>query len=153
MNSHMSFFVLFLLVVRSILCVALCLTSSLVLLGTGIFQPADVGPNHVIKHCLKQHQTEYLVNSHQKQIDSGLTTEQVKFTTSLPVLRDASVAGIVAVYDFMTGPFRRELIQKVSLFSSSHTFLMYVCSLGNTARSRIGICLLNVLQVKLLRWL
>ena len=149
----MSFFVLFLVVVCSILCVALCLTSSLVLLGTGIFQPADVGLNCVIKHRLKQHQTEYLVNSHQKQIDSGLTTEQVKFTTSLPVLRDASVAGIVAVYDFMMGPFRCELVQKVSLFPSSHTFLMYVCSLGNAARSRIGICLPNVLQVKLLRWL
>ncbi|KIK80670.1 hypothetical protein PAXRUDRAFT_15653 [Paxillus rubicundulus Ve08.2h10] len=79
---------------------------------TGIFQPADVGLNHIIKHHLKQHQTEYLVDLHQKQMDSGLTAEQVKFTTSLPVLRDASVAGIMAVYDFMMGQFGCELVQK-----------------------------------------
>lgn len=82
-------------------------------IGTGIFQPADVGLNRIIKHRLKQHQTEYLVDSHQKQIDSGLTMEQVKFTTSLPVLRDASVAG------FMTGLFGHELVHKVGLFPSS----------------------------------
>ncbi|KAF8547191.1 hypothetical protein OG21DRAFT_1527322 [Imleria badia] len=75
---------------------------------TRIFQPADVGLNCVIKHRLKQHQTEYLVDSHQQQTNSGLTTEQVKFTTSLPVLRDGSVAGIVAVYS----PFGHELVQK-----------------------------------------
>ncbi|KIK73987.1 hypothetical protein PAXRUDRAFT_78838, partial [Paxillus rubicundulus Ve08.2h10] len=65
---------------------------------TGIFQPTDVGLNHVIKHQIKQHQTEYLVATHQEQINSSLITEQVKFTTSLPVLRDASVDGIVRVY-------------------------------------------------------
>ncbi|KIK98554.1 hypothetical protein PAXRUDRAFT_9449 [Paxillus rubicundulus Ve08.2h10] len=79
---------------------------------TGIFQPADVGLNRVIKHRIKQHQTEYLVATHQEQINSSLTTEQVKFTTSLPVLRNASVDGIVRVYEFMTGPFGRELVQK-----------------------------------------
>ncbi|KAH0833098.1 hypothetical protein J3R83DRAFT_12091 [Lanmaoa asiatica] len=42
---------------------------------TGIFQPADVGLNRVIKHRLKQHQTEYLVETHQQQINSGLTAE------------------------------------------------------------------------------
>ncbi|KIK74376.1 hypothetical protein PAXRUDRAFT_19942 [Paxillus rubicundulus Ve08.2h10] len=64
---------------------------------TGIFQPAD---------------TQYLVDLHQEALKSGLTADQVKFTTSLPVLRDASVAGILSVYEFMTGPFRRGLVQK-----------------------------------------
>ncbi|KAF9218369.1 hypothetical protein BS17DRAFT_873587 [Gyrodon lividus] len=41
---------------------------------TGIFQPANIGLNRVIKHQIKQHQTE--------------------------------------VYEFMTGPFGRELVQK-----------------------------------------
>lgn len=81
--------------------------------GTGQLQPADVGLNRVIKHRLKQAQMQYLVESHQKQIADGLKPEQVKFTTSLPALRDASVAGIVEVYDFMTGPTGRELVKKV----------------------------------------
>jgi hypothetical protein len=83
------------------------------IIGTGIFQPADVGLNRVIKHCLKQHQTQFLVDSHQQQIKNGLMPEQVKFTTSLPVLRDASVAASVDVYDFMTGPLGRDLVKKV----------------------------------------
>ena len=53
---------------------------------------------------------------HQQQINSGLTTEQVKFSTSLPVLRDASVAGIVSIFNFMTGPFGHELVEKVCDF-------------------------------------
>ena len=65
-------------------------------------------------HRIKQYQTEYLMATHQEQINSGLTTEQVKFTTSLLVLRNASVDGIVRVYEFTTGPFGRELVQKVS---------------------------------------
>lgn len=76
-------------------------------------QPADVGLNRVIKHRLKQAQMRYLVESHQTQIAGGLTPERVKITTSLPALRDASVAGVVEVYDFMTGPSGRELVKKV----------------------------------------
>ena len=81
--------------------------------GTWIFQPADVGLNCVIKHQIKQHQTEYLAATYQEQIDSGLMSEQVKLTTSLPVLQDASVNGIVKVYEFMTGPFSCELVQNL----------------------------------------
>lgn len=77
-------------------------------------QPVDVGLNRIIKHRLKQAQMNYLIEAHQKQIANGLTPEQVKISTSLPELRDASVVGIVEVYDFMTGPIGRELIKKVS---------------------------------------
>ena len=79
-------------------------------------QPADVGLNQVIKHRLKQSQMQYLVEAHQKQIVNGLTPEQVKFSISLPVLRDASVAGLVEVYDFMIGPIGRQLVKKVDIF-------------------------------------
>jgi predicted site-specific integrase-resolvase len=92
--------------------------------GTGIFQPADVGLNRVIKHHLKQYQTQYLVDSHKQQMKSGLTADQVKITTSLPVLQDASVAGVVGVYEFMTGPFGRELVKKVCCLSDTSITLM-----------------------------
>jgi hypothetical protein len=36
-----------------------------------------------------------------KQITQGLTIEQVKFTMSLPVLRDASVGSMVSLYNFL----------------------------------------------------
>lgn len=83
--------------------------------GTRKAQPADVGLNRIIKHRLKQSQMQFLVDLHQAQIVAGLTLNDVKFSTSLPVLHDATVAGIVDVYDFMTGPIGRDLVKKVSL--------------------------------------
>ncbi|KAH7903996.1 hypothetical protein BJ138DRAFT_1119844 [Hygrophoropsis aurantiaca] len=55
---------------------------------------------------------DYLVKVHESQIADGLTPEQVKFTTSLPKLRDASVAAIVDVYNFMNGLVGRDLVKK-----------------------------------------
>jgi hypothetical protein len=81
--------------------------------GMGKAQPADVGLNRVIKHQLKQSQLQYLINVHQAQIASGLTPKQVEISTSLPVLRDATVAGLVEVYDFMTSFAGRQLVKKV----------------------------------------
>ena len=61
----------------------------------GKLQLADVGLNRVIKHRLKQSQMQYLIKAHQQQIAGSLTPEQVKFSFSLPVLRDASVVCLV----------------------------------------------------------
>ena len=75
-----------------------------------------VGVNHVQDQTLPQ--TPFLVDSHQEQAKNGLIADQVKFTMSLPVLRDASVASIVGMYDFMMRLFRHnlsQLIQKVHL--------------------------------------
>jgi len=52
---------------------------------------------------------------------NGLTPEQVKFSILLPVFHDASVAGLVEVYDFMTGPIGRQLVKRVDL-----SFCMYL---------------------------
>jgi hypothetical protein len=73
-----------------------------------------MGLNHVIKHWLKQSQMQFLIETYQAQIATGLTPEKVKYSTSLLVLHDATVSGIVDVYDFMTSPIGRELIKKVS---------------------------------------
>jgi hypothetical protein len=80
---------------------------------------------------------------------SGLTADQVKFTTSLPVLRDVLVAGVVSVYEIMTGLFGRELVQKVCLF---HLLLHYSdislqswarCLLQSTFSHTASICSLS----------
>ena len=65
---------------------------------------------------------QFLVNLHQTQIAAGLTPNNVKFSTSLPVLHHSTVTGIVDVYNFMTGmtgPTGCKLIKKVSLESTS----------------------------------
>lgn len=82
-------------------------------LGTGMFQPADVGIQRVLKHFIRQRMLEYLVNSHTTQVSSGLTPEQVKFTTSYPALRDASVRPIVEAFKFFNNPDGRDIIRRV----------------------------------------
>lgn len=81
--------------------------------GTGIFQPADVGLQRVIKHQLKQHALDFQVQSHTEMLDSGLSAEEVRFTQSLPVLRDNSVGAIVKVWQFLSTGRGPEIIQKV----------------------------------------
>ena len=66
---------------------------------------------------------QFLVETHQAQIATGLTPEQVKFSTSLPVLHDATVVGIVDVYDFMISATGRELVKKVCLKLSCYANL------------------------------
>jgi len=58
-------------------------------------------------------QLQYLINAHQTQLALGLTPKQVEISTSLPVLRDATVAGLVEVYDFMTSFAGHQLVKKV----------------------------------------
>jgi hypothetical protein len=56
-----------------------------------------------------------MVAEHTKQLKNGFTPEQVKFSTSVPVLRDASVQPIVDLYNWAETAPGRELIQRVSL--------------------------------------
>ena len=93
-------------------------------LGTGIFQPADVGLQRIIKHRIRQAQLLSLVKNHFDQVGTGLSADQVRFTTSLPVLRDASVSHIVDAWEFLNGPDGRDIIRKVC----------HVCSVMATHR-------------------
>ncbi|KAE9389251.1 hypothetical protein BT96DRAFT_947016 [Gymnopus androsaceus JB14] len=79
---------------------------------TGKFQPADVGLQCPIKHKLKTALFEWMVLVHSEKLAAGAKPEEIKMSTSLPVLRDASVAGLVKTYDFMQGPDGCDLIKK-----------------------------------------
>ncbi|KAG6855511.1 hypothetical protein H0H87_001802 [Tephrocybe sp. NHM501043] len=83
---------------------------------TGIFQPADVGLQRIVKHMLKQQTVEYMLESHKEQLARGITPEYVRITNSLPPLRDATVAGLVHVYEFMQTLRGRENVQKVGVY-------------------------------------
>ncbi|KAJ6472516.1 hypothetical protein C8R45DRAFT_1164232 [Mycena sanguinolenta] len=65
---------------------------------TGLFQPADVGLQRVAKHILKQDSLDYLVDVFQNQRKQGTAPKDVKFPSSLPVLRDTSVRGLVKIF-------------------------------------------------------
>ncbi|KAJ6597355.1 hypothetical protein B0H10DRAFT_2232111 [Mycena sp. CBHHK59/15] len=75
-------------------------------------QPQDVGLNRVAKHHLRQSQLDYLVHCHQEQIEQGITPDKVKFSSSYPVLRNASVCACVDLYDWLTTPAGRKIIQR-----------------------------------------
>ncbi|KAJ7138681.1 hypothetical protein C8R43DRAFT_851754, partial [Mycena crocata] len=64
----------------------------------GLFQPQDVGLQHVAKPKLKQSMLEYLVCSYHSQIAAGITPKNVVFSSSYPVRCDASVRAYIDLY-------------------------------------------------------
>ncbi|CAA7267612.1 unnamed protein product [Cyclocybe aegerita] len=80
---------------------------------TPVFQPADVGLQRPIKHSLKQSLFKYLAATHRRQMLSRLHAEDVRITTSLPQLQDASVGGLVKVYEYLQTLDGCDLIKKV----------------------------------------
>jgi hypothetical protein len=70
-----------------------------------------------------------MVDCHTKQLETGLTPEEIKFSTSLPILRNASVAPVVNLYKWAQGPAGRELIQRVWYFNA-HSLLLLTNFLG-----------------------
>jgi hypothetical protein len=110
---------------------------------TGIFQPADVGLQRPTKHILKRELFQYIVDYHQSETATGVAAEDVKISTSYPVLRNASVAGLVTAYDFMQTVEGQDLIKKVRwtviYFSSISPFTWNLCNRrGQNARPRNG---------------
>ncbi|PPR06271.1 hypothetical protein CVT24_000890 [Panaeolus cyanescens] len=79
---------------------------------TGIFQPADVGVQRILKQFIRQEMLEFLVDAHSTQMAAGLSAENVKITTSYPILRNASVKPIVNLFNFLSGSAGREIIQR-----------------------------------------
>ncbi|KAF7372598.1 DDE superfamily protein [Mycena venus] len=79
---------------------------------TGVFQPQDVGIQRVAKHHLRQSMLEHLVRCHESQVAAGITPENVTFTSSYPVLHDASVRACVDLYDWLASPEGREIIKR-----------------------------------------
>ncbi|KAJ7029747.1 hypothetical protein C8F04DRAFT_1115737 [Mycena alexandri] len=53
-----------------------------------------------------------MVAAHMEQLEGGLTPEQVKFSTSVPVLRNASVKPIVDLYNWAQTSVGKDLIKR-----------------------------------------
>ncbi|PBK95101.1 hypothetical protein ARMGADRAFT_1028523 [Armillaria gallica] len=79
---------------------------------TGAFQPADVSLQWVSKHHLKQTLFKFLVEQQQQQVAQGIEPAAVKIAMGLPKLHEASVAGLVELYDFMNGSSGHDVVKK-----------------------------------------
>ncbi|KAJ7247701.1 hypothetical protein C8J57DRAFT_1240641 [Mycena rebaudengoi] len=79
---------------------------------TGLFQPADVSLQRVAKHILKQDSLNYLVDVFQSQSKAGVAPKDVKFPSSLPVLCDATVRGLVKMYDYFQTLEGHKIVQQ-----------------------------------------
>ncbi|KAJ3516355.1 hypothetical protein NMY22_g14227 [Coprinellus aureogranulatus] len=77
----------------------------------GFSKPPTLDSIVSFKHHLRQEAVRYLVDSHTKQIEEGLTPEKIVMTSSLPALRDASIQPIVNLYEYLSGNNGRELIR------------------------------------------
>ncbi|KAL1739587.1 hypothetical protein HDZ31DRAFT_68784 [Schizophyllum fasciatum] len=75
-------------------------------------QPADVGLQRPLKHMMKQAIFDFLTAEHLNQLENGIKPKHVKITSSLRVLRNASVAALNRAYDFATSLAGRDLVQK-----------------------------------------
>ncbi|KZV94453.1 hypothetical protein EXIGLDRAFT_598259, partial [Exidia glandulosa HHB12029] len=62
---------------------------------TGLFQPADVGLQRVVKHVFKTSATDWVVGTVTRQLAAGTDPVDVKIPTGLPVLRDACIGWAV----------------------------------------------------------
>ncbi|KAJ7624175.1 hypothetical protein B0H17DRAFT_1218928 [Mycena rosella] len=79
---------------------------------TGLMQPADVGLQRVAKHILKQDSLDYLVDVFKTQCKQGVAPKDVKFPSSLPVLCDATVRGLVKMFNFFQTSEGRKIIKQ-----------------------------------------
>jgi hypothetical protein len=80
--------------------------------GTGVFQPADVGLQRIIKHFMRQETISYLVSEHSQQLAHGLTPQQVKFATSIKPLRDATVGALERCFTWLASDSGRLIVQR-----------------------------------------
>ncbi|KAJ7660863.1 hypothetical protein DFH06DRAFT_1472135 [Mycena polygramma] len=79
---------------------------------TPLLQPADVGLQRVAKHILHQDSLDFLVDTFKAQSARGVAPKDVKFPNSLPVLRNATVRGLVKMYDFFQTNEGRKVVKQ-----------------------------------------
>ncbi|KAJ8087320.1 hypothetical protein PM082_006150 [Marasmius tenuissimus] len=75
---------------------------------------------------------------HKQQISKGKSPKEIKVSTSLPFLRDASVAPLVKAFEWMQGPTRRDLIFKAWKNSTAKNWnLSAECLTGKEAQTAL----------------
>lgn len=78
--------------------------------GTGVFQPADVGLQRIVKHIIKAAATDWLTATIMRQLKDGIDPTDVVIPNELGLLRDESVGWIVAAWRHLEA--QPELVRK-----------------------------------------
>jgi len=79
---------------------------------TGLFQPCDVGLQRVYKHHICRSASNFFTAEVRNQLESGTSSADVKLSTTLPSLRDATVSWVVHAVDHLNNPVQKTLCLK-----------------------------------------
>jgi hypothetical protein len=79
---------------------------------TGLFQPCDVGLQRVYKHHICRSASNFFTAEVRNQLESGTSSADVKLSTTLPSLRDATVSWVVHAVDHLNTPVQKTLCLK-----------------------------------------
>lgn len=71
---------------------------------TGLFQPCDVGLQHIFKHSLKKSAHEDVVHEVLRQLEAGCPVYEVKLDTGIKILWDQTVHWIWTAYQALNKP-------------------------------------------------
>ena len=80
---------------------------------TGLFQPCDVGIQHILKLAIRRSALKDIVDHTVQQLNSGVQPSQVVFEKKLPVVRNRSVGWLVNGYEAIN---KHEIVEKVRYF-------------------------------------
>ena len=86
------------------------------LIGTGVFQPADVGLQRIIKHYIRQCTLETMVQTHRDQLTKGIPLCGIEYYKSIKHLRNTSIRALVNVHNYLTTSEGRRIVYKVCIF-------------------------------------
>jgi len=79
---------------------------------TGIFQPCDVGLQRVYKQHIRLAASNYFISMVRSQIEEGVCPEEVKLSTALPPLRDATAAWVLHSINHLNEPAQQSIRNK-----------------------------------------
>ena len=82
--------------------------------STGLWQPLDVGIQHVLKQSMKQSAHKDIVTKATTQLKSGMPVAELKLDTTLPTLQNQSVQWLVNAYHDINN---KDLILKVRILT------------------------------------
>jgi len=79
---------------------------------TGIFQPCDLGLQRVYKHHICLVASNYFISMVRSQIEEGICPEEVKLSTALPPLRNATAAWVLHSINHLNEPAQQSIRNK-----------------------------------------
>jgi len=87
---------------------------------TGLFQPCDVGIQHVLKLAIKCSALQDIINHTMEQLGHGVKPSKVTFEKQLDIVRDCSIRWLVNGYEAINNPEVVKKVISIDILSSSY---------------------------------